>query len=497
MSRKVVLKLAPRNYELLGADMDKFVNFGFHRINPEILLHGTARGEKPSTVSLINILAMRGFTYKQMENFFYLQHAHHHDWVFGTSVEDCLRNFLMHFADDVSMASAMLHANEIILQHFKRPEDVVERYAERREMENTVSEILFGEDFDGNDIDPITMIEHGQDILTACRIYRADMGNTVDACSKQAQHAVWGDGDVAFKFEGARVTDKVVVAGCGDETGRTHLPFADNVVDKIDPRFNGRILTKDTEFKEGESLVSDIADASGFGLQMTDTTNATYEKIHRDYPDMPMNLKLDLYNLPFLGLTLLKKPTPHNFEVICHVDDDADMSWVPAVKVSAIQANWTRNRNIRAGHYNIPRHDRSRERWVRRSAVVRDGLKQKTELLVKKREIRRAPVARRDYCNRLRAGVMNVGREMALGPALFLFSKLNQTNPPLDVIDLDDYQLYYSHCTAERAVMAMDASLVKVGLARVDNEVFVPRENRERIRTAAFNLLTNMNDHSV
>lgn len=495
--KSVIIKLAPRNHALLGAEMDKFVEHGFHKINPEVLMHGTARGEKGSTVNLRSILAMKGFELNIEDNFFFIQHAAHHDWVFGLSVEDCLRNFLMHFADDVSMAHAMLSANEIILQHFRSPEDLVEKYAETNELEFTVPEILFGEDPNGEDVLPDDFVDLGPTILRACRIYRADMGKTVDDCSKQSQHAVWGDGDAALKFKDAIVTDKVVVAGYGDETGRTHLPFAHDVVDKIDPRYNGRILTKDTEFQEGESLVSDIANADEFGIEMTDTINQAYEAIHKRYPNMPMNITVDLYNLPILGLRIIRKPTPHNFEAICVVEDGADMSWVREAKKDAIRANWLRNKNIRCGNFFIPPHDRERERWLRNGAHVRDNLKQDVEVLVKRREVRKTPVTHREYCNRLRVGVMDVGKQMALGPALFLFAKINQVNPVIDVIDLDDYQLYYSHCTADRAVMAMDAALVKLGLERNMNAVYIPEEGRQRLRTAVFNLLTYMNDHSV
>jgi len=497
MPPKATLKLAPRNYELLGPNMDQFVRDGFHTVNPEIIMHGTARGEKPSTVSYDHILAMKGFTYTQEGNFFYVQHFAHPDWVFGTSVGDALRNFVMYFAHDLSMAHAMLHANEMIIQHFRLPEDLVEKFAEREEMEFTVDELLFGQDFDGKDIEPDSMVDCGEKVLMASRIYRTDMGNTVENCSKMAQQAVWGDGDKALKFVDADVTDKVVVAGFGDDTARTHLPFFDAVVDVMDPLYNGRVLSSDTIFEEGESLVSDIADASGFGSEMFAATNHMYTEIHKKYPWLPMNLKLDLYHLPNMGLRMIRKPWPHNFEVICTVDDDADMSWVWPAKSDVIRANWTRNRNIRDGIYTIPEFDRGREQWLRRSARIRHGLKQKTEILVNKREIRRAPISRRDYCNRLRVGDMNVGKEMALGPALFLFAKIHQKDPVLDVIDLDEYELYYSHCTANRAVLAMDTALVKLGLSRNANAVHLPSARREYLRTASFDLLTHMNDHSV
>lgn len=232
-------------------------------------------------------------------------------------------------------------------------ESIVDDIVHTMETPFTTEDYLYGED--GVQVDTIDV----QDVLQLSRKYRSAEGPMVDEASKFTQQEVFDESDVARKFD-FEVKEPVLLAGAGDYAGRTHLPF--NNATLLDPRLNGRTLCVNTNLSGYNTFISDCAGKSEYGLEDMEYLNSVYERLHFKYPKVRMILKLNLCNLPSLSLKLLRKPRPHNLEVICEVveTEDRSNSWAAGEKLKVISANWKRNRRIRDGIYPAPDFPRDR-----------------------------------------------------------------------------------------------------------------------------------------
>jgi len=225
------------------------------------------------------------------------------------------------------------------------------------------------------DLDPDFFVDEFEHLLSVSRVYRSASSHIKDEASKFCQNSYFGEDYVGFKFD-VPIFGDVVFLGSGDEHGTSHIPIIQSgfKVRCVDPR-NPSVYRKhpdhslpdlatcgcraDLDYDE-DYVFSDMSnpndDMTGVG------SLRRFEKYYQHYFDSGKQLafKWDITADIGFPVSLWKKPRPHNKEVILLANFPAGvgLEYNPRqLIVEAIKANWSRNRAIKEGRYQLPMLD--------------------------------------------------------------------------------------------------------------------------------------------